>query len=274
QAAVEPLLKQVSRDLPTAVLRNFTQFNNRYFNSKLGQQSSEYLFSMVQETGGAAKVSKFTHKFPQSSVIARLEGTSSSDEIVVVSAHQDSINQANHAGRAPGADDDGSGTVAILEVLRVLAQSSLKLKRSVEFHWYAGEEGGLLGSADVVQAYKDKSVVADLHLDMVGFPASPPAVGIVTDYTESGASNLVRQLVGAYTDLPTVDFKCGYACSDHASWHDIGVRSALPFESQYIDYNSNIHSPNDSFDTVDFDHLLKYVNIALGFIVEVAGIEQ
>ncbi|KAJ2308080.1 hypothetical protein IWW55_000640 [Coemansia sp. RSA 2706] len=106
---------------------------------------------------------------------------------------------------------------------------------------------------------------------MVGVPAQPPAVGIVTDYTDPDTSKLVRALTSAYTDLPTRDFQCGYACSDHASWHEAGVRSAIPFESQFIDYNTNIHSARDTLNTVDFAHLLKYVRIALGFVVEVAG---
>ncbi|KAJ2498660.1 Leucine aminopeptidase 1 [Coemansia sp. RSA 1972] len=274
QAIVNPLLRQVSNTVPQSVLRNLTLFHNRYYNSDLGRQSSEYLYQTVSTLMGTrGRVTQFAHKFPQSSVVARVEGTSQAKNIVVVSAHQDSINQMDHTARAPGADDDGSGTVAILEALRVLVQSNVRLQNSVEFHWYAGEEGGLLGSTDIVRAYANASVVADLHLDMVGFPASPPAVGIVTDYTDNSTSNLVRQLVRAYTDLPTADFTCGYACSDHASWHDAGVRSALPFESQFLDYNNNIHSPNDALDTVDFAHLLKFVNIALGFIVEVAGVE-
>ncbi|KAJ1776735.1 hypothetical protein LPJ54_002876 [Coemansia sp. RSA 1824] len=273
QAVVNPLLRQVSDTVPQNVLRNLTSFHNRYYNGDFGRQSSEYLFQTVSTIlGKHGQVTRFAHKFPQSSVIARIEGTSQGS-VVVVSAHQDSINQMDHTARAPGADDDGSGSVAILEAMRVLVQSNVRLHNSVEFHWYAGEEGGLLGSTDVVRAYANTSVVADLHLDMVGFPASPPAVGIVTDYTDSSTSNLVRQLVRAYTDLPTADFTCGYACSDHASWHDAGVRSALPFESQFLDYNNNIHSPNDAFSTVDFAHLLKFVNIALGFIVEVAGVE-
>ncbi|KAJ2472395.1 Leucine aminopeptidase 1 [Coemansia sp. RSA 2131] len=274
QAIVNPLLRQVSDTVPQSVLRNLTTFHNRYYNGDLGRQSSEYLYQTVSTImGKRGKVTQLAHKFPQSTVIARVEGTSQAKNVVVVSAHQDSINQMDHTGRAPGADDDGSGSVAILEAMRVLVQSNVRLQNSVEFHWYAGEEGGLLGSTDVVNAYSNTSVVADLHLDMVGFPASPPAVGIVTDYTDSSTSNLVRQLVHAYTNLPTADFKCGYACSDHASWHDAGVRSALPFESQFLDYNNNIHSPSDAFDTVDFAHLLKFVNIALGFIIEVAGVE-
>ncbi|KAJ1727683.1 hypothetical protein LPJ61_004446 [Coemansia biformis] len=271
QAAVNPLLKKVSRAVPEDVLAKLTAFPNRYYNSDNGRASSEFLTQRVKEY--ATNVTRFVHRFPQSSVIARLEGGSLADEIVVVSAHQDSINQENHTDRAPGADDNGSGTVTILETLRVLGQSGLRLKRSVEFHWYAGEEGGLLGSADVVQAYRGRKVVVDLNMDMTGVPASPRAVGIITDYTSADINVLLRQVVHAYTDLPTIDMTCGYACSDHASWNATGVRSAIPFESQFADGNSNIHTPADTIDTVDFGHLLSFVNIAIGFVVEVAGVE-
>ncbi|KAJ2692781.1 hypothetical protein H4218_006267 [Coemansia sp. IMI 209128] len=272
QAQVQPLLSQVSEAIPRSVLTNFTAFTNRYYNNNNGKKSSAWLQDTIKTIAAArVNVTAFAHRFPQSSIIARIEGTSLNNEVVVISAHQDSINSNNPAtGRAPGADDDGSGTVTILEALRVFSQSSLTPKRSVEFHWYAGEEGGLLGSADIAKQYKGRAVVADLHFDMTGFPATPPAVGIVTDYTDNDTSELVRKIVKAYTDLPTVDFTCGYACSDHASWTANGVRAALPFENQYVDGNDNIHSPRDSLSTVDFGHLVKYVNIALGFIVEVS----
>ncbi|KAI8318187.1 putative leucine aminopeptidase [Martensiomyces pterosporus] len=271
QAQVNAVLPKANANLPKSVLTNFTGFTNRYYNSNNGKTSSAWLLNTIKSTVSGINATAFTHRFPQSSIIARIQGTTKPNEIVVISAHQDSINQRNPTtGRAPGADDDGSGTVTILEALRVFAASGLKPARSIEFHWYAGEEGGLLGSADVTKAYKTKTVVADLHFDMTGYPLDPPAVGIVTDYTDSGTNALLRKIVTAYTDLPAVDFKCGYACSDHASWNAIGVRSALPFENQYVDGNTNIHTPNDSLSTVDFDHLVKYVKIALGFIIEVA----
>ncbi|KAJ2605372.1 hypothetical protein H4R99_001171 [Coemansia sp. RSA 1722] len=223
-----------------------------------------------QNAGSFSFPSALSHQ-KQPSVIARIDGSEKPDEILVVSAHQDSINIDSPVnGRAPGADDDGSGSVTILETLRVLYSSGLCPKRSVEFHWYAGEEGGLLGSADVSKAYADKTVVADLHFDMTGYPMDPPAVGIVTDYTDADMNRFLRMIVKGYTDLPTKDFQCGYACSDHASWHERGVKSALPFENQYVDGNQNIHTTNDTIDTVDFNHLLKFVKIALGFIIEVS----
>lgn len=58
---------------------------------------------------------------------------------------------------SPGADDDCSGTVSILEAFRVLAESGfIPINGPVEFHWYAAEEGGLLGSQAVAR-YKKES---------------------------------------------------------------------------------------------------------------------
>lgn len=60
--------------------------------------------------------------------------------------------------RAPGADDDGSGTVTILEVFRSLVGTGFRPQRPVEFHWYSAEEAGLLGSQDVAKEYEQKHV--------------------------------------------------------------------------------------------------------------------
>lgn len=95
--------------------------------------------------------------------------------------------------RAPGADDDGSGTVTILEVLReFLGSKSLvegKAKNTVELHWYAGEEGGLLGSQAIFSVYEKtgRDVKAMLQQDMTGFielnveAGKPVAFGLMVD---------------------------------------------------------------------------------------------
>lgn len=61
-------------------------------------------------------------------------------------------------GRSPGADDDGSGTVTILEIFRALVNTGFRPQRPVEFHWYSAEEAGLLGSQAIAQNYEKKGV--------------------------------------------------------------------------------------------------------------------
>jgi leucyl aminopeptidase len=83
----------------------------------------------------------------------------------------DSINLSNPtSGRAPGADDDGTGTVNLIEILRVLVDSGFKPSTPLEFHWYSGEEVGLLGSNAIATSYKSAGVKvkAFMELDMSG----------------------------------------------------------------------------------------------------------
>jgi leucyl aminopeptidase len=81
---------------------------------------------------------------------------------------QDSLNYRLPFYRAPGADDDGSGTVTILQVLRSLMEQQFVPPPGIllEFHWYAAEEGGLLGSQDIAAAYEGMAVNVRAMLQM------------------------------------------------------------------------------------------------------------
>lgn len=142
----------------------------------------------------------------------------------ILGAHLDSTAGRSDA-RSPGADDNGSGSVTILEVLRVLATSGFKPHNTIELHWYAGEEGGLLGSRDVYAKYKaeNKKVVAMLNQDMTGYSPSKKA-SVFVDYVDASLTTFVRKLVAEYTGVEPSQSSCGYGCSDHASATSNGFR--------------------------------------------------
>ena len=77
--------------------------------------------------------------------------------------------------RAPGADDDGSGTVTILEVFRALVTVGFRPPRPVEFHWYSAEEGGLLGSQAVAKVYEKRNVDVLAMIQVRSVPPPPSA---------------------------------------------------------------------------------------------------
>lgn len=157
-------------------------FWNRGWRSEWGRRSSDWVYAHVQEilangTSSSLRTSvrKFAHDFPQTSTIARLEAAdddTEDKELIIIGAHQDSLNYKLPFYRAPGADDDGSGSVTIMHVLRATLEHFVPPKGlAVEFHWYAGEEvcffsrcaplvlsdhiqAGLLGSQDVAAEYE------------------------------------------------------------------------------------------------------------------------
>jgi len=212
-AELAPLMKKLSKSNMRENLQTFTGFYTRYYKSSSGVESAEWLFGRVNRTiaeAGAdkygARVEKFPHSWGQPSLIATIPGKG--NRTVVIGAHQDSINLFLPALlAAPGADDDGSGTVTILEALRVLLQSQDVVKgkgeNTVEFHWYSAEEGGLLGSQAIFSAYEKagRDVKAMLQQDMTGFvkktldAGEPESVGVITDFVDPSLTEFIKQIV-------------------------------------------------------------------------------
>ncbi|OMH84238.1 ATP-dependent RNA helicase ROK1 [Zancudomyces culisetae] len=259
-------------------LQHLTSFNTRYYDSDTGKQAANWIKDQIQkmiaESGTKLDISvnTFPHRFKQPSVIARIEGEGSlASQVILVTAHLDSINMwLPWFGRAPGADDDGSGTVTIMTALKALLESDFKPARTVEFHWYAGEEGGLLGSQDIAKSYSRSGVnmVGQLHFDMTGYFSKQEVYGIVADNTDPKMNDFVRLLVREHTRLEPRDLKCGYACSDHAPWYKLGYRSSMSFESDSLDDNKYIHTPSDTVETINFDHALEFSKVAVAFCIE------
>jgi leucyl aminopeptidase len=166
-----------------------------------------------------------------------------------------------------------------LEAFRLIAAADdFCPKHAVEFHWYSAEEVGLWGSQAVASSYKKagRKVIAMLQNDMTGYvdkvsrDSGNPHFGILNDYTDKGTTTFVKSLIEKYTSMKAVDTRCGYGCSDHASWTKAGYRSAAPFEGTFGEMNPLIHTERDTVANIDFDHVLEFSKLAVGFAVELS----
>jgi leucyl aminopeptidase len=213
EKAIAPLTEDLSKANMRKNLEHFTSFHTRYYKSQTGIESAEWLYGqvsdIVNDSGASdhgATVEKFSHPWGQFSIIARIPGQT--NNTVVLGAHQDSINLFLPSFlAAPGADDDGSGTVTILESLRALLRSETivkgKAENTLEFHWYSAEEGGLLGSQAVYGKYKSdrREVKAMLQQDMTGFVQGTldaglkESVGVIVDYVDPGLTNFIKEVI-------------------------------------------------------------------------------
>lgn len=288
QKDLAPMIKNLSKDKMKENLEKFTSFHTRYYKSDYGKQSSEWLLKKVQsiiEDSGADKygvhAEHFKHPWGQNSVIATVPGLENST--VVVGAHQDSINLfLPSIFSAPGADDDGSGTVTILEAFRVLLSSKDiikgKAQNTVEFHWYSAEEGGLLGSQAIFSEYEKtgRDVKAMLQQDMTGYvqgtldAGKEESVGVITDFVNPALTEFIKDIVTEYCEIPYIETKCGYACSDHASASKAGYPSAFVIESAFADSDKKIHTSDDTIKYLSFDHMLQHARLTLGLVYELA----
>jgi len=225
------------------------------------------LKEMLKNYTGKVSIELVSHtSTAQKSVKVRFEGKSRPSEILVLGGHLDSIAGWGGGGHAPGADDNASGSACLLEALRVFALKGPS-ERSVEFFWYAGEESGLLGSAEIARNYKEnsKNVVGVLQLDMTMFPGSGQMViGNVEDFTSPWLREYLNSMNETYLGVKLVPDRCGYACSDHASWYRQGYPTLMPFESDTAHMNKKIHTGSDLIGpTMSFAHALVFSKIAL-----------
>src|SRR5688572_14351517 len=144
------------------------------------------------------------------------------------------------------------GVATVMEIFRVLvSDASQVFDKTIEIHTYSAEEVGLKGSQDIAYAYQKQKVdvCSMVQFDMTGNTNGNPA--IVTDYVDSALTAYLTTLAKQYTDLTWTTTKCGYGCSDHASWNKVGYRSAFPFETVFSKSNSKIHTNQDVLSRLD-----------------------
>lgn len=257
-------------------LTTLTSFKDRYSNSDTGVQAAEWFKSNIETiakennrddvtvtlitTGGGYK---------QPSVLVKL-GTSNEPGIVI-GAHMDTLSASRE--NKPGADDDGSGSVCVLETARTLISSGMQFKKPIYFVWYAAEEQGLVGSGFVVSEFKKKNIPVDavLHFDLTGYAHNnEPTMWLMDDYVNRDLVTYLETLIKTYVKQPVKHSRCGYACSDHANWTKAGYAAAIPAEAAYEDSNPYMHSARDTMDKLSLSHMTDYLKLATAFAVEMA----
>ena len=279
QAVVNPLLAQMQASNIGQTIVDLSNFQNRYYQNSGGVQASDWLkqkWTTMAAGRADITVEQFTHAgWKQKSVIATVKGTDNAGEVVVIGGHLDSINQSNtgETGRAPGADDDASGVASLTEVLRTLVANNYRPRRTLKFMAYAAEEVGLRGSQEIANSFSSAgtNVVGVMQLDMTNYKGSASDIYIFTDYTDSQQNGFVQALIQTY--LPSLKIgsdKCGYACSDHASWNAKGYATSMPFEAAMGADNPYIHTANDTYANSgnQAEHALKFARMGLAYMVE------
>jgi len=275
QDEVFSLIQSLQADNVEGMIASLSSYPTRYYTSPFGEESANWLVSEYTSFIGSRddiEVSRYQHsQWRQPSVIARINGNSLSDEIVIIGGHIDSTSSGS---TAPGADDDASGSSTVLEVYRVLVTEGFRPERTLEFHGYAAEEVGLRGSQEIAQSYinQGKIVAGMLQLDMTGYvrAGTTPVIGAITDFTNPQLTAFLRLLVDEYCTIPWADTRCGYGCSDHASWFRAGYPSSFAFEALFTNSNPYIHTVNDVLSRLDIDHSMEFARLGLGFMVEMS----
>lgn len=282
QSTVSPVLSTMQASNIATTITDLSTFVNRYYTTTGGTDASNWL--RTKWAGMAAgrsdiSVTQFAHSgYNQKSVIVTINGTDNASEVIVLGGHLDSINGGGtgETTRAPGADDDASGIASMTEALRAMIAAGYKPRRTIKMIGYAAEEVGLRGSAAIAQNFKANNinVVGVMQLDMTNYKGSASDIYIYTDYTNAAQNGFVAKLIETYQPTLTIGYdRCGYGCSDHASWHAQGFAASMPFETAMSQSNRFIHTANDTFANAggQANHSLKFARLAASFAMELGS---
>jgi len=256
--------------------------------------SFDQFITTKSATPSTAKVIKSTlhasmgvkqEKFTDPNVVGFLEGSDLKDEIIVVCGHWDHDGILPDGTYFPGADDNGSGTVAVIELAKAFAQAKKDGKgprRSILFIALAAEEKGLLGSQYYVEnpIFPLAQTVACINIDMIGR---------IDDKHLNGDHNYIH-VIGVNklsTDLKPIVEKANaeinmkldydydhpeepmrlYYRSDHYNFAKNGIPSLFFFSGLHPHY----HTPEDTIDKIDFTMMTKREKLIFNTTWEIAN---
>lgn len=299
QAIVNKLIPLIKQERMFNIIKTLSTFENRFCQSNDGVKASEYIYNYIKDiVKNKAQVIYFKHKdFPQQSIIIKLKGTELPDEIVIYCGHMDSVNSKTFNVlvkekqklsdveyqklinlKSPGADDNASGVSNVLEVVTLLVENDIKLKRSVEFHLYAGEEIGLKGSTEIAEQYKlnKKNVVAVFNVDMSGYSTNGLDAYVLNgkdDIVDAELTDLCKKLAPVYTNLKLFDGGCGYSCTDNFAWTRFGFPACSVNEGtpQKGKLNPYVHTEKDTVDNINIKYCAEHTKLGLAFVIETSA---
>ena len=232
-------------------------------------------------------------------VVALWEGSDPilKNEMVAIGAHYDHDGVRPNAPGADkiwnGADDDGSGTVAVLAIAEALAKAAKRPKRSVLFVWHAGEEKGLWGSEyfNKFPTVDIKNVVAQLNIDMIGRSKKPAdanpknkdltgenAIYVIgSEMMSSTLGAVTKQTNDAYLKM-TYDYRYDdpndknrfFFRSDHYNYAVNGIPIVFWFDGVHEDY----HQASDSADKIDYAKMEKVTRTIFLTLWEITDLKE
>lgn len=241
--------------------------------------------SYYQKVPGEFMTKKFGNKGVDSENIwAFIPGSEFPDEIVVISAHYDHVGTKNDE-IYNGADDDGSGTVALLEMAQAFAQAKKEgngPRRSILFLHVTAEEKGLHGSRYYSEnpLFPLKNTVVDINIDMIGRvdPAheeNPNYIYVIgSDRLSTELHQINEEMNTKYVGL-NLDYKYNdrkdperiYFRSDHYNFAKNGVPAIFFFNGVHADY----HKPSDTPDKINYELMTKRAQLAFADAWEIAN---
>ncbi|DAC72005.1 MAG TPA: hypothetical protein DSN98_07375 [Thermoplasmata archaeon] len=277
---ITDILSLIDENLILEYLQNIVGLGPRMTGSYGCEKAAQYIHEQFTDMQLTTRYQNWTswgnryynHLYSSQNVEGILPGTDpAADAAIIFNAHYDGI------GRGPGANDDGSGTVAVLAAAYAL--SHFDFKRSVRFVTFSGEEIGLAGSrAYAKEAYeRNDSILVEINADMIGHDIGSRTMRVTATEDAGWVADIFQTINNNYSIGLTVNHgtinrvRHNMGGSDYAPFLVYGWESVACWES---DPDLNFHSPRDDFSNVNISYLVNTTRIIAATLASLADLSE
>ncbi len=273
---ISDIISSIDENLILEYLQKIIGFGPRRTGTYGCEKAAQYIYEQFTDDGLIARYQNWTARgntiipqwFSSKNVEGTLKGTDPTDpSIIIFNAHYDSV------AKGPGANDDGSGTVAVLAAAFALSQ--FDFKRTVKFVTFSGEENGLLGSqAYTKEAYeRNEDILIEVNADMVGHDEGSKKMTVTATEDVGWVAELFKSLNTNYSIGLTVNRgtitrnRLDLGGSDYSAFLPYGWESIGCWEG---DGDPNFHSPQDNLSNVNLSYLVTTSQIIAAALASMA----
>src|SRR5437899_5936311 len=197
--------------------------------------------------------------------VAEIRGSEKRDEVVILGAHLDSWDLGT------GATDNGTGSMVVLEAARTLEKLGLKPRRTIRFILFSGEEQGLVGSHQYVEAHKaEMAKISGVFVHDTG-TGRVQSIGLQGNYQDR---ELMDRVAAPLREVGLLELSLrSTRGTDHASFNDAGVPGFYCIQEP-AEYGKTHHSQSDTFDKVWKDDLVQGAQVLAVWAYNVAQLPE
>ncbi len=272
QATYDPvlatMLSQISEAEIYQTAYDLQNCTTRYYPSTGNEQAAIYLYNRLSTIPGLEVAYPNTGHH---NVIATLPGMNrTSDDIIVVGAHYDSISY--DLAHAPGGTDDGGGVGIVLELARVM--SKYHFDHTIQFAFWNGEEVGLLGSYEYVADAMNRSVTIPLYFNY-DVSCYDPDNRYVLDVLYESNTAQYADLLTRYNSLYDINFTLTYNVYDGGSDHHAFWCWSIPAIMTHSQLDTpEAHTPYDTVDLISTSFARKNGQLGMALLATTAGLSS
>lgn len=269
---ISQIIDSVSADSLQYFVQSLEGFVTRYASTANCEAAGTFIYNYFLSLGLTVSYQPFTFKTTYNSrnIIAEIRGNTHPDDLVIICGHYDSTSKSPTI-LAPGADDNASGTAAVMEAARVLANYPLDF--TARFIAFSAEEHGLYGSRAYAADARSRNerIIGVINLDMIAYADSMPEdLEVIVNSDSEWMAEKAIQVAETYVPLVVrKTISPSFVYSDHAAFWERGYDSLCGIEDNPV-RNPYYHTINDISDTLNFEFFTSSTKVSLAELAELA----